>query len=867
MSAPESLSFFSLAEREHSAGVASIAGDKIQITKHTFIPGKEFDDIQDELRAAVSGGKTLVQASMPLTLVALKSVDASNPEALLSVLAKTSSIEADDLRLSIVDRTAAALLTQPADLRSGYALGYSKKAIQARSAQVSSLGLAGVGLYCRAANVLAALGARLASKQIDQPVLYLDILPGTTHLYVAAADELADLGSVDSGSDLILEQVMAALSLRFPGSAAKLFFGDVYDFDDHAAKLIETVVEKARGRLGSSKGKVPTPVYLYASGIPSSRLALLAPRMAEPLGLRPLQLELPVEADGVSVPAYYPAASLGLWQMVRSGGINLNAPEQDWKALVAASLAATPTPAPAKAAVPPPPPPPPPPPAAAKPAPAATPAKAAPPAPPAPPAKAATPAPATPAKPAEPSKVPSKQPIQKKGKGPIPVPPKAAEEKPADPKPAEAKAVEAKPAEAKPAPAKPSPAKKPAAQAAAKGKSNSLLYAAIGVIVVGAIVGAVVFSGGEETPTVEPQAQQVAPEPEPAPQAEPEVVAPAPEPEPVVVEEPPPPPPPAIGNISMQTIPSEAEVYVNGEYRGMTPLALQDQPSGKYAIEFRKAGYISRALEAEVVTGETSSIHGVTLEVQRGEATVSTEPADAVFEVEAIDAQAGAIDPAVLNGTTPGELPGLLPGRYRVSFSREGWPDYTQEFEVRSGETTRVSFQYQPGTVRVTSTPEGAAVSVDGELRGTTPAEIGGIPEGTHEVYLERSGYEPETLTVSVPAGGEVNVQQALLDANRLITNPQELDSLPTRVGGSLMLDAPAEMARGRSSVAVFVRLQVGRDGRVENVQIIRTEAPELDDYVLRTLQTWQFTPARRKGLPMRTVVAVPINLSFSARR
>jgi TonB family protein len=64
----------------------------------------------------------------------------------------------------------------------------------------------------------------------------------------------------------------------------------------------------------------------------------------------------------------------------------------------------------------------------------------------------------------------------------------------------------------------------------------------------------------------------------------------------------------------------------------------------------------------------------------------------------------------------------------------------------------------------------------------------------------------------------------------------------------------PVEHPLGVGAGAIFeVELAIGRDGRVETVTVVRS-VPSLDDAVLRTACAWRFTPARRQGVPVRTL-------------
>ncbi len=74
---------------------------------------------------------------------------------------------------------------------------------------------------------------------------------------------------------------------------------------------------------------------------------------------------------------------------------------------------------------------------------------------------------------------------------------------------------------------------------------------------------------------------------------------------------------------------------------------------------------------------------------------------------------------------------------------------------------TVVSAAPQAGILRVTSSPAGAMVLVDGTPIGPTPAS-GSVAAGTHAVTVSLSGYREETRQVSVSAGQTVTLQVVL---------------------------------------------------------------------------------------------------------
>lgn len=68
-----------------------------------------------------------------------------------------------------------------------------------------------------------------------------------------------------------------------------------------------------------------------------------------------------------------------------------------------------------------------------------------------------------------------------------------------------------------------------------------------------------------------------------------------------------------------------------------------------------------------------------------------------------------------------------------------------------------------PGTLAITSTPEGAAIAVDGTDTGAvTPAELP-APPGEHAIALTLEGHEAATTNVTLPPGGRAEASAELV--------------------------------------------------------------------------------------------------------
>jgi hypothetical protein len=73
------------------------------------------------------------------------------------------------------------------------------------------------------------------------------------------------------------------------------------------------------------------------------------------------------------------------------------------------------------------------------------------------------------------------------------------------------------------------------------------------------------------------------------------------------------------------------------------------------------------------------------------------------------------------------------------------------------------------GALRVATDPPGAEVSVDGDLRGSTPIELK-LPPGRYVLRMEMDGYQPGVADVDLPARGDVEVSRRLWHAQPLVT-------------------------------------------------------------------------------------------------
>ena len=206
------------------------------------------------------------------------------------------------------------------------------------------------------------------------------------------------------------------------------------------------------------------------------------------------------------------------------------------------------------------------------------------------------------------------------------------------------------------------------------------------------------------------------------------------------------------GQVELATVPEAgAEVLVDGDPVGTTPLVAEIRP-GKHRIEFRAERYLTELREIEVEGGG-----------ERQALTVDLTPSWAPVEIETQPAGATVLVDGEPRGTTPARLE-IDAGEHEIEVRLAGYNAWQSKIDVTANRPLTlppVTLVQADGRIELASTPSDAAVSVDGEFRGSTPLTLRLRPGRTHRITLTKPGYESVTreLTVEADSGRRVTVE------------------------------------------------------------------------------------------------------------
>ena len=155
----------------------------------------------------------------------------------------------------------------------------------------------------------------------------------------------------------------------------------------------------------------------------------------------------------------------------------------------------------------------------------------------------------------------------------------------------------------------------------------------------------------------------------------------------------------------------------------------------------------------------------------------------------------------------------------------------------------------------------------------TPPSEIADEPE-----YVDLGSEEgvPGGIEDGVPGGVVGGIVGGIVPATVIPPPPPPPPPVvraPVRVGGAIT--APALLQRVEPEYpeiavnalvqgVVILEATVGRDGRVEQVRVLRS-IPLLDNAAVRAVKQWRYSPLLLNGSPERFVLTVTLSFSLSS--
>ena len=240
---------------------------------------------------------------------------------------------------------------------------------------------------------------------------------------------------------------------------------------------------------------------------------------------------------------------------------------------------------------------------------------------------------------------------------------------------------------------------------------------------------------------------------------------------------------PAWAEITLDSVPSGAQISVDGETRGQTPAQLE-LLEGERELSLQLPTYAPFVTTLAVIAGEPQDLGVVTLETAPGELLLDTQPAGANV---------------TLNGEFQGQTPLTLvvpPDREnRLAVFKPGYERHTESLRLPAGssEQRSLALRARLGEVRLRVNPENAVVRVNGREVGRGSRTLS-LPAVAHNIEVSLEGHATERHRATPRTGLAQQLDITLLTQQqaRMAGIPAEIT---TSLGQTLLLFRPGDSA------------------------------------------------------------------------
>jgi hypothetical protein len=232
-----------------------------------------------------------------------------------------------------------------------------------------------------------------------------------------------------------------------------------------------------------------------------------------------------------------------------------------------------------------------------------------------------------------------------------------------------------------------------------------------------------------------------------------------------------------LGYFIIQSIPTGADVYFDGTFKGESPVTISVSTTGnpQHTLEVTAPGYdtYTQTYNGNPKPGQTITLTAtLTPSAQTGNVYVTSSPTGATATLDGSQSV-----------TTPYTYKNIPVGSHSVAVQLAGYQTYYTSVNVLSGQTSTVNAFLTPitttGSLSVSSSPSGAAVYVDGIYRGITSTIVGNLVPGSHSVRLSLAGYQDWTGSVTISPGSTTFLSPTLLKAQSPIYGTATITTSP----------------------------------------------------------------------------------------
>lgn len=235
------------------------------------------------------------------------------------------------------------------------------------------------------------------------------------------------------------------------------------------------------------------------------------------------------------------------------------------------------------------------------------------------------------------------------------------------------------------------------------------------------------------------------------------------------------------GQLNIQTVPAGANIRINNEAVGISPLSLT-RSGGSYHLEITLGDYQTIAEDIEITNSEQLIERDYRLALKHGYLNISLSPTGGILLLNG-----KKVD---ISSTGTSKLAVQARINNTLSYLKAGYFPRRKDIMIEPGLEKTISLHLKPetGVVDIQSKPA-ASVFINGKPMGQTPLMIT-LPAINHRIELRRKGYRSYTKHIT-PGSKSTQKVRAVLRTQlqaRLAESPVEMNN---SIGMALKLFKP----------------------------------------------------------------------------
>ena len=194
-------------------------------------------------------------------------------------------------------------------------------------------------------------------------------------------------------------------------------------------------------------------------------------------------------------------------------------------------------------------------------------------------------------------------------------------------------------------------------------------------------------------------------------------------------------------SVQISSSPSDAEVFINGQSKGQTPLGIWLYPS-EHELKISKSTYLDVVRNLRISETQENNF-SYNLTKNRSYLNLQTTPIDAIVKLNGVEHPEKNIE--------------VAPGEYTLNISKSGYISKTEKVYLKLGETLNKIYNLKEnvGYLNLTITPSDAKVFINKEDKGSQKSFK--LAPATYQVRVEKQGYYPHSEVISLKLDERVN--------------------------------------------------------------------------------------------------------------